>query len=172
MRKHLFFRIIILLLIISAAIIYDSNTRPVLTEYEVSSPTLPESFDGFTIVQLSDIHGGLSEKINGKIVEMTAEVQPDIIAITGDMVDAGTDMEIVDSMLAGLSEIAPVYFVSGNHEWAAGRIDKLAELAGSAAEENSRRMKEVLELLEKRPAIGYNVSVRAWKTPRKDKRKG
>ena len=52
-----------------------------------------------------------------------AAQQPDLIAVTGDLVDRfkGPDPEYVDTLCRGLTAIAPTYFVTGNHEWAGGR---------------------------------------------------
>ena len=149
MKKRKFLKIIIILLLLLAALTYDSNTRPALTEYSVSSHRLPESFDGFTVVQLSDFHGGLGKKANEKILEMTEGAKPDIIAITGDMVDSGTDMAVVDAFLGELTEIAPVYYVTGNHEWAAGKVDKLRNMINGDGDQGRRRMAELQELLHK-----------------------
>lgn len=124
MKKRRFIIIILLLVLALAALIYDSNTRVVVTEHSLVSERLPESFDGFTVVQLSDIHGARLWDITD-IAEKTAAAQPDIIAITGDMVDEGTDLSRIDTLLGALAEIAPVYYVSGNHEWGSWRVEEV-----------------------------------------------
>lgn len=119
-------KIFILLLVLAlAALIYDSNTRIAVTEHILVSERIPDSFEGFTLVQLSDIHGCELGEGNSGILEKTAAAKPDIIAITGDMVDEDTDMAVIDSLLEKLAAIAPVYYVSGNHEWGAGRMAEL-----------------------------------------------
>ena len=55
-KKHVFLKIFILLVLVCALLLVDSNVRPVLSEYEVSLSSLPKSFDGVRIVQLSDLH--------------------------------------------------------------------------------------------------------------------
>ncbi len=145
MKKRRTLKIIILLLVL-AALLYDSNSRIVVTEYALSSPRLPESFDGFTVVQLSDIHGAEFGEDNARLIEKTAAAQPDIIAITGDMVDEETDMAIIDALLAELVEIAPVYYVSGNHEWGARRME---ELEAVLARRGVRYLSNEYEFLEK-----------------------
>lgn len=127
MKKRRALKIILLLALVLAALIYDSNSRVVVTEHTVAADALPEVFDGFTVVQLSDIHGARLWD-SGKLAEKVAAAQPDIIAITGDMVDEETDMEAIDSLLARLAEIAPVYYVTGNHEWGAHRVEELVEV--------------------------------------------
>jgi len=128
MKKRKLLIILLLLLAALVALTLDSNTRIVVTQYTLSSEKLPESFDGFTVVQLSDIHGSEFGKENHRLIEKTAAAEPDIIAITGDMVDEETDAAVIDSLLGRLVDIAPVYYVSGNHEWGAGRMDEVREL--------------------------------------------
>lgn len=116
------------LLLVMAALLADSNLRIVVTEYTVSSARLPQSFDGFTIAQLSDVHGRSFGEGNVQLLRKTAAAEPDIIALTGDLADGDTDMEVIDSLLAELVKIAPVYYISGNHEWGEGLMAELEEL--------------------------------------------
>lgn len=98
------------------------------TEYTVCSERLPEGFDGFRVAQVSDLHGYEFGKGNARLLAAIKSAEPDIIAITGDMADEDTDMEVIERFLAGAAEIAPVYYVSGNHEWGARCIERLEEL--------------------------------------------
>ena len=144
MKKRKTLKIILLLALLLAALIYDSNSRLVVTEYAAASEKLPESFDGFTVVQLSDIHGARLWDSEA-LAEKTAAAKPDIIAITGDMVDEETDLSAIDELLSRLTEIAPVYYVTGNHEWGAHRVEELEELLnkhGAVYLSNSYRLLE------------------------------
>lgn len=118
------------LVLAAAALLLDSRCRLVTTRYAVASARLPESFDGFTIVQLSDVHGARFGEGSARLLARVRNESPDIIALTGDLADESTDMEVVDSLLGALAEIAPVYYVSGNHEWAAGLLPELEGLFG------------------------------------------
>ena len=111
-----------------AALVLDSRCRPVTTRYVLSSPRLPVEFDGFTIVQLSDVHGVQLGTDNARLLKLVSREEPDIIALTGDLADEFTDMEVIDSLLGELADIAPVYYVSGNHEWASGLLPELEPL--------------------------------------------
>lgn len=113
------------LVFVAAAFFIDSNSRIVVTEYELSSSRLPQSFDGFRVLQLSDIHG---KDFGGRLAEKTAELKPDIIVLTGDLADRDTDFQRLDRLLEQLCAIAPVYYISGNHEWGEGIIDEVASL--------------------------------------------
>lgn len=121
-------RILLLLVLLLTAGFADSALRIVTTEYTVESARLPAAFDGFRVVQLSDVHGKEFGPENETLVKKVAAAQPDLIALTGDLADSATDLAAIDRLLAGLSALAPVYYVSGNHEWAAGVLPALAAL--------------------------------------------
>ncbi len=114
-----------------ALLLLDSRYRLVTTEYELSYSKLPESFDGYRIVQLSDLH---MKDFGDKLPELVAEQKPDIIVLTGDFLNMraaeteGSQTEKLKPLLAGLVKIAPCYFVSGNHEWASGEMGELTAL--------------------------------------------
>jgi uncharacterized protein len=101
-------------------------------ELEVVLPRLPPALDGLTIVQLTDLHLGPTlgrEWLAGVLAKVRA-LRPDLVAITGDLVD-GTVSQLGEtvSLLAGLKD-APlgVYFVTGNHEYYSGVDEWIAEL--------------------------------------------
>ena len=114
--------LIILALIAAAAafLIKDSRDDLEISRYEVKSQKLPESFDGFKIVQLSDLHGAEFGEDGMGLVEKVEELEPDIIALTGDFVTDEGDLAAVEKLAARLTELCPVYFVSGNHEFGSG----------------------------------------------------
>ena len=93
------------------------NTALVLTEYTVQDPDIPAAFDGFRIVQVSDLHNGEFGRDNGRLLELIRSAQPDIIAITGDLIDSRhTDIPVALAFAERAVEIAPCYYVTGNHE--------------------------------------------------------
>lgn len=114
-RMLLIIAIIAVLLLIVFTV--DSNRRLVTTEYRVHSEKLPDSFDGFRVVQLSDLHGCEYGEDNEKLLEAVSDAQPDVIALTGDLFDEYTDYNYAADICEELGKIAPVYYVSGNHEW-------------------------------------------------------
>jgi hypothetical protein len=87
--------------------------------------------NGFTLVQLTDIHVGptIGRAFIETIVAHTNALNPDLIAITGDLVD-GTVSELADAVapLAALRARHGVYFVTGNHEYFSGATPWIAEL--------------------------------------------
>ena len=83
----------------------------------VKSDQLPTAFDGYRIAQVSDLHNACLGKDNEKLLTLLRQAEPDIIAITGDMIDSrNTDVEIALAFAAEAVRIAPCYYVTGNHE--------------------------------------------------------
>lgn len=127
--------LIILALIAAAAafLIKDSRDDLEISRYEVKSQKLPESFDGFKIVQLSDLHGAEFGDDGMELVEKVKELEPDIIALTGDFVTDEGDLAAVEKLAARLVKLCPVYFISGNHEFGSGlavKVRNILERAG------------------------------------------
>ena len=100
------------------------------TRYTLVSDRLPPSFDHFKIVSLSDVHNAEFGKDNSALVELVKAEQPDMIAITGDLVDsAETNLRVTANFLHALAQIAPCYYVAGNHEaWLGGKYPELEAL--------------------------------------------
>lgn len=113
---------VILLVVIAAVVLLwtDSRFRIVTTEYICESARLPENFDGFRVVQLSDLHGYSYGKDNCRLVERVADCEPDLIVLTGDFIDSAEEIPVTETLAGALMELAPVYFVSGNHDWGSG----------------------------------------------------
>ena len=82
------------------------------THYIIESPKIPEEFDGFRIVQVSDFH---ASSVPGIIDEVRDE-DPDIIVSTGDLVHDRGPYEPGIRLIQRLMAIAPVYTVTGNHD--------------------------------------------------------
>lgn len=127
--------LIILALIAAAAafLIKDSREDLEISRYEVNSKKLPESFDGFKIIQLSDLHGAEFGEDGMELVEKVKELEPDMIALTGDFVTDEGDLAAVKKLAGRLTELCPVYFVSGNHEFGSGlavKVRNILERAG------------------------------------------
>lgn len=83
-------------------------------DWTVTLLRLPEAFDGMRITLLTDVHGSK----NRKLAEAVAASSPDLIAVSGDFVDEFSDPAKMYPLLQELTRIAPVYYVTGNHEWA------------------------------------------------------
>ncbi len=101
------------------------NTALTVTPVEVFGDRLPRSFDGYRIVQLSDLHDARFGAQNERLIERVAAQQPSAIVLTGDMIDSRrTKVEPTVALAKRLVELAPVYYVTGNHE---ARIPEAAQ---------------------------------------------
>ena len=117
LNKRQWLVIIAALLIILAIWIIQGNTRLELTEYIVASSEVPEAFTCFEIAQISDLHNAELGEENSELLELLSEVEPHIIVLTGDLIDSRqTDIEIALDFAGKATQIAPVYYVAGNHE--------------------------------------------------------
>ena len=105
--------------ILLVLIIYTiwGNSALMVSMVNISSDRIASAFSNFRIAQVSDLHNAEFGKSNTELIELLSEHEPDIIVITGDLIDAGhTDIEIAFDFIKQAVQIAPVYFVTGNHE--------------------------------------------------------
>lgn len=117
MKKILIFSALAAILAALIIWIVWGNTTLELTAYTISSSRLPKSFDGYRIAQVSDLHNTQMGKDNRELLAMLTEVKPDMIAITGDLIDSRhTDMTVALDFIREAVKLAPVYYVTGNHE--------------------------------------------------------
>ena len=93
------------------------NAALEVNEFEIVSDRIPQGFDGFRIAQVSDLHNARFGEDNVKLIELLSQTEPDIIVLTGDLIDSrNTNVEVALDFARQAVEIAPVYYVSGNHE--------------------------------------------------------
>lgn len=93
------------------------NTALMVSTVYVSGSRIPGAFDGLRIAQISDLHNAVFGKDHAKLIHKLSECEPDIIVITGDLVDAEhTDLDAALDFARGAVEIADTYYVTGNHE--------------------------------------------------------
>lgn len=104
------------------------NTHLEQNTYVISSAQLPPAFSGFRIAHVSDLHNAQMGQGNEKLLSMLEKMQPDMIAITGDLIDSRkTDMGVALDFVSEAVKIAPCYYVPGNHE---ARIAQYEEFKG------------------------------------------
>jgi len=128
-----------------AGFLYWQDNGLMLTKM-THSKNVPHSFDGYKILQVSDLQnkafGKNQERLLGKIRNAT----PDIIVITGDLIDRNrTNLDSAMTFIDSAVHIAPVYYVSGNHEHQSGHFDELLEKlteAGVTVLENGKSIIE------------------------------
>ena len=92
----------------------------------ISSSRIPATFSGFQIAQVSDLHNAEFGENNAELLKLLSESRPDIIVITGDLIDVNhTDVGIALCFAQESVKIAPTYYVTGNHEVASQQYDTL-----------------------------------------------
>ena len=97
--------------------IFWGNTALMVHEIPVSGASISQNFAGYRIAQISDLHNAQFGQENEKLLQMLRETTPDLIVMTGDLVDSRhTDLEVSLSFAQQACEIAPTYYVPGNHE--------------------------------------------------------
>ena len=94
--------------------VFWANTALQTNTVTLNEAFLPEAFDGYRIAHVSDVHDA---EITDKLIEMLKTAEPDIICITGDLMDCrSSDIGVAVEFAAKAAEIAPCYYVTGNHE--------------------------------------------------------
>ncbi len=117
MKRHRLRTLVVLLAAVLAAtgFWYVENYVIEAETFSLASPRLPPAFDGLRVVSLADLHGRVFP--DGRLAEAVAAAEPDLIALNGDIADENSDPAAVAREMGRLTESAPVYYVSGNHEW-------------------------------------------------------
>lgn len=115
MKKRILFLIILLIIILCGYSLYASKYCLTVSFYEIPHSKLTKSI---RIVQLSDLHNSNFGKENVRIVTEVKKQNPDVILITGDLVNDKDPSEksVAVSLISDLVELAPVYISYGNHE--------------------------------------------------------
>ena len=98
----------------------------VVTNYTYTSSKIPESFNGYRILQISDFHCQDFGTQESDLIQAIRDMNPDIIVFTGDSIDDEHPIDNYAHLLEGIHDLAPLYYINGNHEY-----DKLAPLAES-----------------------------------------
>ena len=102
---------------LAAGFVYWQNFTLQVEPVELFFESLPPQFDGLRVAELSDLHGRSFGKNNVRLLRTLQKARPDMICICGDLFDEKADLTMLEPLLTGLTDIAPVYYVTGNHEW-------------------------------------------------------
>ena len=115
-RKYRLLLVLILLLLLCFGLYWGDNA--IKTDYiSISSNKLPEAFEGFKILQISDLHNKEFGKDQAVLLRNIEKAEPDIIVVTGDLIDSRrTNVDKAMDFIRGAVKLAPVYYVTGNHE--------------------------------------------------------
>ena len=121
-------KILLSIIAVSFAIwVFWGNVTIGTTHYRIVSDKIPSSFNHYKIVVVSDLHNAEFGKDNSRLIRLIEKEKPDMIAITGDFIDSDrTDIGTVERLVQKLVEIAPCYYVTGNHEaWSGEQYQEL-----------------------------------------------
>lgn len=109
----IFLSVFLLICIAVCVSAYQGATKLTVAKYEVRM----DMTESIRIVQLTDLHGKVFGTDNDVLVQMVAKQKPDLILMTGDMMDKSDEnADIVCNLIRCLVEVAPVYYGFGNHE--------------------------------------------------------
>jgi len=115
-------RLRIICIIAAAAMLFAGwalwgNTALTVTELTCTSTRLPAAFDGYRIVQISDLHNSEFGEGNTRLLAAVKEAAPHSIVLTGDLVDCRkTDIPTALAFAREACKLAPTYYITGNHE--------------------------------------------------------
>ncbi len=132
MTKKRIIRISIFLLIVILVILFFvwQNNSIITTQIEIQNSKIPSEFHNYKIIQISDLHNKEFGNEQNRLLKKIKDERPDIIVVTGDLIDSNkTDIKTAMEFVAGAVNIAPTYFISGNHEiWSNDYLDLKSRL--------------------------------------------
>ncbi len=127
--------------------LYYENTVLETTNCCIVSNKLPIEFNNFKIIQISDYHNEKSNRLNEDLVRKIKKGKPNIITITGDFIDSRkTNINIAIDLIEKIKEIAPIYYVTGNHE---ARLPDYEELKRKLEDRNVIVLENETDIIEK-----------------------
>lgn len=141
---------IILLIIIAIILIifylYFENSVLSISIYKVKNKRIPKNFNNFKIAHISDFHNTTIKKLNKDLKSQIKKEKPDIIVITGDLIDSrNTKMEVAINLIKEIKKYGPVYYVPGNHE---SRIEKYKDFQEKLLNEGVKILLNKTEVIE------------------------
>ena len=126
----MFKKLVKYILVIASLIVflYVNNNWLTVSNQTVESSQIPASFDGYRIVQVSDLHDATFGENQQRLVNKIQQEKPDMIVITGDIIDSNRyDLQNSLDLIDQIVELADVYYVTGNHEVATNDVDRIKE---------------------------------------------
>ena len=91
-----------------------------LKTYDLTFSDLPEDLEGYKILQISDFHCKDFGTQEQSLIRLIEKAEPDLIVMTGDIVDEDHTTDNAEYLLAGICDVAPIYYITGNHEYYSG----------------------------------------------------
>lgn len=149
---------LIIIIILSVLYLYCENNNLQISNYSITNNNFPVEFNNYKIVQISDFHNTKSKRLAKDLVKEIKNQKPDIIVLTGDLIDANKEhMDISIDFIKEINSTAPIYFVTGNHE---ASINDYSELKNKLEENNVTILDNESQVIKKKSSeiniIGIN----------------
>lgn len=142
------FFLIIIIIILSVLYLYCENNNLQINNYSITNNNFPVEFNNYKIVQISDFHNTKSKRLAKDLVKEIKNQKPDIIVLTGDLIDANKEhMDISIDFIKEINNTAPIYFVTGNHE---ASINDYSELKNKLEENNVTILDNESQVIKKK----------------------
>lgn len=139
--------IIISILILCTIYLYNENNKLEINNYNIINHNIPSDFNNYKIIQISDFHNTKSKALTTTIIKEIEKQKPNIIVLTGDLIDANkTNIDITINFIKEINNIAPIYFITGNHE---ASINNYSYLQDKLEENKVVILDNKLQILEK-----------------------
>ena len=124
-RKNLLIVIALTIVALFAFFTYQNNAITI-SEINYKNDKVPEAFNGYKILHISDLHNKEFGDKQSSILAKIKKINPDVIVITGDLIDSNrTNIDVSLDLINGAIDVAPIYYVSGNHEEHSGIYNQL-----------------------------------------------
>ena len=133
-KKKIIILSILLVIFLIVFYLYYENTFLEVTNYNIVNDKIPDEFNDYKIIQISDYHNEMSNKLNKDLIDKIKSEKPNIIVITGDFIDSrNTNIDVAIDLIKNIKDVAPIYYVTGNHE---ARVSTYKDLKEKLEEQN------------------------------------
>lgn len=159
--------LIILICAITVVYIFIDNNRVITTNYSVYSSKLPPAFNNYKIALIADFHNSNNSP---KIIKAVKNSSPQIIVIIGDTINMDNKVfDNIGGLIDGLTQIAPVYLISGNNEiWSSFQSDFLTFVSNKGVNVINNKSIEIKHKNSLINLVGYGDIVYADEKMRMD----
>lgn len=118
---------VVIILALAALCFWAFYSGVVIRKYEISSDKIKEE-NSVRIVVVADLHSHIYGDNQKTLIEKIILQKPDVIALVGDIVDDRQPEIGAQQFLDGIQGIAPIYYVTGNHEYWSGECDRIKQM--------------------------------------------
>ena len=83
----IYISLLLIVILLIYTLVYISNNCLIIKKYNIKNKKIPNEFDGFKIVHISDVHSKIFGKNNEKVIQKINKINPDVVLMSGDIVD-------------------------------------------------------------------------------------